>query len=659
MVLFVRRYFFKATYYVISERMVCTVSNQSVLLVSMPFADISLPSIQLSLLESYLKENNIPVSSLHLYLFAAETYGLHNYTSLINPPNDPYISQMIFSKYVFPHHWEKNKEKFKTFYKKNIANKPESTRAYTFEEYEQKTDYFLTHLIDGIQWDQFDIIGFSLNYGQFLPSLAVAKQIKQRYPEKIIVLGGSTTMNDLGIRLIQTFDYIDFIISGEGEESLTKLAKNTDAYNEIPGLISKQQSKGVMHKPPSFIDINSLPFPDYTSFYQQVQMSSSEIQQYIQLNSRLPIELSRGCYWNKCRFCNQQAYHPIYREKQINRFVEELNYLSETYNMLSFQIIGSVLPPKNLQSLCESIHSLEKDFQLIAEARADRLTQKEYYWLKKAGFHTIQTGIESFSSSYLKKMNKGARVIDNIAALKYCKQYHINNQYNIIVNFPTEDSNDFNETIETISFFAQYVDPPRMSPFVVGYKSPVYNDLEKYNVKKLIPKKIDSIMYPKEFLEQNTLFFYDFVKKNKLQAAPSWSKIIESWKHQRKQDEITAVNTANIIDDLRLYYIDGGSFLKVFDKRNHSDVIIYNLTEKERTIFLACNEIISFENLTHQVSEIQDREIQNILNEFIDTKIMYREQDSYLSLPISLSEYLGNHKKLENKRNIRESALCS
>ena len=59
--------------------------KKSVLLVSMPFAGTAIPSIQLPILEGYLKERNINVKTHHLYLKAAELYGLHHYNLLINP----------------------------------------------------------------------------------------------------------------------------------------------------------------------------------------------------------------------------------------------------------------------------------------------------------------------------------------------------------------------------------------------------------------------------------------------------------------------------------------------------------------------------------------------------------------------------------------------
>ncbi len=634
--------------------MVESLDVESVLLISMPYADISIPSIQLSLLESYLKNKNIPTSSLHLYLFAAESYGLKNYSYLITSPNDPYVSQMIFTKHVFPNHWEKNKEKIKKYYTNNVISANPSEEQLTFEEYEERTDSFLINLFEGIQWDAFDIIGFSLNYGQFLPSLAVAKKIKQHHPNKKIVLGGSTVMDELGLNIINQFDYIDFIVNGEGERTLEALAKNKNS--KIPGLITK--NKNGIHQKQQYtcencVNLNELPFLDFSSYYQQLSMSSNEIQQYAQLNNRIPIELSRGCWWNNCSFCNQSAYHAKYREKDIDRFIDELDYLSHKYNTLSFQIIGSVLPPKNLRKLCEKIISLEKDFDFIAEARADHLLQEDYFYLKKAGFNTIQTGIESFSKNYLLKMNKGTRIIDNIAALKYSKQYHIKNEYNIIINFPNEEPKDFSESMETISLFNQYLDPPRISPFIVSYKSPIYKKLDEFNIKRLVPKNIDCLMFPNDFLKKQSLYFYDFERKKEI-TFQKWDKLVDNWKKTRQEQQIKSIKSGQIIDDLSFYYVDGKTFIKIFDKRNLQDVQIFILDPNERAVFLFCSEIITFDELTQNISWLSEQEITQIVSDLVENKIIYGENNSFLALPICLQTYMGLNisPKIENEQQL-------
>ncbi|MDG6219541.1 MAG: hypothetical protein QCI00_08890, partial [Candidatus Thermoplasmatota archaeon] len=191
-------------------------TKKSLLLVSMPFAETSIPSIQLALLESYLKERDVAVSTRHLYLKAAEFYGLTNYNFLINSPNDPYTAQMVFSKYVFPDHWKENLKKFRYYFENIIHHGQGFSKQFSFEEYVKKTDAFLDWTIHNVDWKNHDLIGFTLNYGQMLPSLAVAKKIKEKYPEKKIIFGGSTTINELGKKIASIFTYIDFIESGEG-----------------------------------------------------------------------------------------------------------------------------------------------------------------------------------------------------------------------------------------------------------------------------------------------------------------------------------------------------------------------------------------------------------------------------------------------------------
>ena len=78
-----------------------------------------------------------------------------------------------------------------------------------------------------------------MNYGQFLPSLAIAKKIKESDPEKKIIFGGSRTVDTLGIKVLETFNYVDFIVSGDGEDALHHLASNYQNYESIPHLMYK------------------------------------------------------------------------------------------------------------------------------------------------------------------------------------------------------------------------------------------------------------------------------------------------------------------------------------------------------------------------------------------------------------------------------------
>ena len=625
-------------------------SKKSLLLVSMPYAETSVPSIQLALLEAYLKQRNVDVSSRHLYLKAADFYGLSNYSFLINSPNDSYAAQMVFSKYVFPNHWEKNQEKFKYFYE-NIMCYSKDFK-FSFEEYVGQTDKFLDWALNNVDWAKYDIVGFTLNYGQLLPSLAVAKKVKEKYPDKKIVFGGSTSINELGQKILSIFDYVDFIVSGEGEEALFLLTTSFDYYKKIPGLIYRDQDKTVWNKNDSCIDMNNLPYPDFQSYFTELGSVSAEIQQYHQLYGRLPIELSRGCWWNKCTFCNVCAYNNKYREKNYDLFAEELKFLSDTYRMLDFQVISTALPQKGYTELCEKIIRLNRDFTLITEARAGSLKSKDYGILKEAGFTHIQTGVETFSTNYIRKMNKGAKVIDNIAALKFCKENHIKNSYNLIINYPNEEKIDFEETAKNVQLFWKYLEPPALSKFVLGYQSPIYNNLESFNIKNVEPKAVDTIMYPKEVLEREFCFFYSFKRKNETVENP-WKKLADNWKNTYEEQKMHAVKRDIALETLVFYFKDGGNFIKIYDKRHSDNAMIYKLDSDERDVFLACTDVVSKITLKGKCKSINQSKLDEILSSFEEAGIVYSENGWYLSLPISYHQYY-NKEHNKNTESIEE-----
>lgn len=607
-------------------------NKQKTLLLAMPFAGTAIPSIQLPLLEGYMQERNIYIKTRHLYIKAAEFYGSKNYNFLINPPNDSYTAQMVFSKYVFPEHWNKTKEKFKEYFNKEFSQNKDFQRNFPFERYVQQTDKFYNWVIEKVDWRSYDIIGFTLNYGQLLPSLAIAKKIKECDSEKKIIFGGGRTVDALGIRVLETFDYVDFIVSGDGEDALYLLASECP-YESIPNLMFREGEKVIWNNSNAMIDLNDLPVLSYDPFFEELDATSSEIMQYFSYYGRLPIEISRGCWWNKCTFCNQKVLHPFYREKNVEKIIEEIQYLSDKYQMLAFQIIGETILRKDYRFLLDKIKKLGKDFSFVVEVRAGQLKNRDYTLLKEAGFTIIQTGIETFSQHYLRKMNKGVRVIDNIASLKFCKENGIINWYNIIVNYPNEEKIDFEETKKTIQFLKQYLDPPQISHLRVGFGSHIYNNPEQFNIEKLESTNVDKIMFPEKILEKRFNFFYNFKRKNNYDDN-NWQQLVEEWRNEREKLEIEGIKRKVTIDKLVFYFVDGESFLKIFDKRNADNIKILVLNKLEREIFLSCIDVTSFQELQESFSHTPEYQLAAILQTFEQKGIIFREDDSYLSLPL-------------------------
>ncbi|MBU0497774.1 MAG: RiPP maturation radical SAM C-methyltransferase, partial [Candidatus Thermoplasmatota archaeon] len=575
----------------------------------------------------------------HPYLKIAEIYGVNNYNSLVLPPGDSYLAQMVFSKYLFPTNWEEKRKAFRTYYNKLKERIPPSRHLFSFDEYVEKTDIFFEYICQNIDWREHSLIGFTLNYGQFLPSIVLAKFIKEQDPEKKIVFGGSRTTGILGKRTLSTFDFVDYIVSGEGEEALYQLAKNQSDLESIPGLIYRKNKEILWNTHYKNININNGPLPNYDSFFSELRTSLPELQQFFNYYGRLPIEISRGCWWNRCTFCNLNLQYPQYKEKDVTRILHEIKLLSEKYHILSFQIIGNTLPKQHLRTLLQQIIALQKDLTFYAEARADSLKQEDYQLLKLAGFTTIQTGIESFSQNYLKKINKGTQIIHNIAALKYCKENKIKNHYNLIINYPNEEDIDYKETKDNIEKFKRYLDPPQLCTLRVVYGSSIQQHPTEYNIAQLEFTTIDKLMFPMEILKNNFLFIYDFTQKQQTQPH-AWFDLIQNW-HQVRTEVLTqSINTQQSLDDLIFYFIDGGTFLKIYDKCDPNNIQIYSLNETERAVFISCSDIISYHKLYNKL-DLSETDLHQILSDLISSDILFEENNYFLSLPLSYSSYIG------------------
>ncbi|MCX6663405.1 MAG: RiPP maturation radical SAM C-methyltransferase [Euryarchaeota archaeon] len=626
--------------------------KKSVLLVAMPFAGITIPSIQLPVLEGYCRERGIPIASRHLYLKAAELYGLQNYHYLIYPPNDSYTAQMVFSRYVFPEHWKNNEDRFREFFNRHSVQNSYLPQ-FSFDEYVHRTDVLYQWILDHVDWRSYDIIGFTLNYGQLLPSLAIAKKIKELVPEKKIVFGGSRTVDTLGMNVLRAFEYVDFIVSGDGEDALFLLASDYENYKSIPRLMYRMGNEVLWNKSDVVVDLNAVPIPSYDQFYQELASTSVDVQQFFQYYGRLPVEISRGCWWNRCTFCNLNIQHQCYREKSVDRIIQEIQFLSERYHMMDFQLIGNTLPKTEYRTLFEKLKHLGRDFSFFVEARAGRLTSDDYTLMKEAGFTMIQTGIESFSRNYLRKMNKGVRVIDNIAVLKFCKENGIKNNYNLMVRYPNEEHVDFNETKKIVQLLKGYLDTPQLCELRVMHGSLIQRHPEQFNIERLEHAPIDLIMYPLEFLEKGFSFVYDFNRKIPSTDHP-WESLVEEWKKEREVFELETITRQTTIDRLVFYFVDGGSFIKIYDKRDRQNIRIFVLNELERAMFLACVDVVSLQQLQQMFTNVPEFELIAMLQSFEQNGLVFVEDELFLCLPLRIS--VGELPKIRTECQVNVTA---
>ena len=448
------------------------IEKKNVLLVAMPFAGTNIPSIQLAILENYLKERDANILTKNLFLKAAEFYGINNYNFLIHPPNESYIAQIVFSRYVFPKHWSNNEKKIRIYFNEKIFKNNETYKDLTFDCYVQKTDNFYNWILKNVEWNNYDLIGFTLNYGQFLPSLAIAKKIKEIYPEKIIIFGGSRTVGKLGIKILKAFDFVDFIVSGDGEESLFRLVTDYKNYEAIPGLIFKKGKNIIWNNSDNNINLNDLSIPSYDNFYQELNNSSTDVQQFFQYFGYLPIEISRGCEF-KCDFCPDA--NPI-QNFTLERVLEEAVVNLEQNDMLllhALDVLSYKSKGNNLVNLIQevkeqganrvylnhaAIHTIIKKHEsgeLQEITKALGLGSENLPWLPvQVG---VETGNERLAQEHIRRKAKGENWSEKVVEGYEVMIKHNWFPYgNVILGLPGETVEEANDTFILVKKLKEY-----------------------------------------------------------------------------------------------------------------------------------------------------------------------------------------------------------
>lgn len=436
--------------------------NIDITFVSLPPSENTIPSPAFSVLKTYLKnhglESNI-IYANHIFASKIETIDISStyhegcetflpFLSLLNTqPNNISDNIRVLYQCSYPDLFLQDKSMFDQL-KEDLENQYEN---------------ILSTIIDKIISDQSKIVGITSKFHQWIPSVLLARRIKERIPNVTIISGGWTNSQAAMDFLRLNIDVIDYAIWGEGEIPLTDLIcrilgkRDKKEIQNIPRIVYAsgteiiKNTSGDKH---TYVDFSeNLLQPDYSDFFSSC--SDLNIQ-----GTLYPIERGRGCNWNKCSFCYlAQGYD--FRVKSVEVMISEVLSLIRQYNIYQFfftdnDVIGNDLNDFNnlLDELIKLRGSCPQFSIEMAEVISRNLTYDLIKKMSKAGFKRIQIGVEAISEQLLLDINKQQSIVDNFFAIKSA----INNDIeikgaNIIMNTPNETDDMIIQSIDNLYYY--------------------------------------------------------------------------------------------------------------------------------------------------------------------------------------------------------------
>jgi anaerobic magnesium-protoporphyrin IX monomethyl ester cyclase len=269
-----------------------------------------------------------------------------------------------------------------------------------------------------------DVVGISLTFISQIPeTFYLLHLLRQEAPAVFTLLGGTCAQQILrhapeAIRQ-KILNLASAACPFEGEACLSQLlsalaaapphetaAQRFDRLRGVPNLWLSDPTDGRRHAGPVKItDLTCSPAPDY---------SDLDLDRYLAPSRTLLFAPTRGCYWNRCSFCdyglNRSGLH-TYREMAPEAAARQLVVLSRQYQVRNFYLSVDVLAPKFALALAEALISQKADICWAADFRMEPYyTPERCALLFRSGLRAVAFGVESGSEALLRAMRKGIDV---------------------------------------------------------------------------------------------------------------------------------------------------------------------------------------------------------------------------------------------------------
>ncbi len=279
------------------------------------------------------------------------------------------------------------------------------------------------------------LVGFSVIGGyQIEASARLSRRVRAMNPEARVVWGGITPTT-LARETIGE-DYVDYVVIGEGEETLLELIRCLQDGRSPDGLLGLAHKEGGRPRSnptrPS-PDVEQLPF-----VYQGKALEM--LRRYLRIpavREAVGYEGSRGCPF-LCTFCYSPNFHANVRVKSPAKFAAELKTLRslgvDRIDIYDDTLMGGRKP--EIALLAAALR--ETSMRWMANLRINMLSKELLASLEGSGCEWLYYGIESNRDDVLAVIKKGMNASQIEAGLQLMGASSIPAVYSVIYGLPID-----------------------------------------------------------------------------------------------------------------------------------------------------------------------------------------------------------------------------
>jgi anaerobic magnesium-protoporphyrin IX monomethyl ester cyclase len=246
---------------------------------------------------------------------------------------------------------------------------------------------------------------------------------------------------------------VDFVVKGEGEETLRELLSALDTRGDvaaIPGIVYRKLGKTMFNAPRGVMkDLDRLPLPAWdlvdVDGYRKIWKKHHG---YFSLN----IATTRGCPF-KCNWCAKPIYGNRYTSRSPASVIDEIQYLINTFSPDHLWFCDDIfgLKPGWIQQFASLINQRNIKIRYKIQSRVDLLCDEGVVdGLADSGAETVWVGAESGSQKILDAMDKGTTIAQIHEASERLRKRKIKVAYFLQFGYSGETKEDIDKTIDMV-----------------------------------------------------------------------------------------------------------------------------------------------------------------------------------------------------------------
>jgi anaerobic magnesium-protoporphyrin IX monomethyl ester cyclase len=281
-------------------------------------------------------------------------------------------------------------------------------------------------------------------------AVEVLRGAKEILPDVITVLGGVHPTFMHREILEQVPDVVDYVVRGEGEETLEELlvriATEKDP-DDVRGLAFCRDSEIVATRPRPFAQNIELPHEEWDLLDWQ------DYVYFVIPKSRLAvISTSRGCSFD-CTFCSQQKFwKQSWRGRSPELAAQEVLDLHRRYGANVF-LIADEYPTESQERWLEFLDRLiaaRFDGYLLMETRAADIVRDAPFLerYRRAGVVHVYVGLEATDQTTLDVIKKKLDLDESTECLRLLRDHGMVSETAFVLGFPWENHESIRATLE-------------------------------------------------------------------------------------------------------------------------------------------------------------------------------------------------------------------